>query len=72
MSEYQRVLDWATKTGHGLKVTKHSSSWSIAVAIYSPVQFESHSSGQTIDQAASQLTADLETAAGRKLEEITD
>jgi hypothetical protein len=63
--EYTRLKAWAEMEGHQLNVSKVATAsgteWTIGVAVDEPVTFSSHGRGKSIDDAAEQVLADLQT-----------
>ena len=63
--EYARLLAWAETEGNELKIAKVATAtgneWTIGVAVTEPVTFSSNGRGTSIDEAAGQVLADLQT-----------
>jgi hypothetical protein len=62
---YSRLLAWAEMEGHDLKVAKLATAsgdeWTIGVSVDEPVTFSTNGRGESIDDAAEQVLADLQT-----------
>lgn len=69
--EYKRLLEWTEMTGHTPTVVRTGAGgYGISIEIEEPVAYKAHCDEETIDGAAKGVIEQLETVAGRKIEEI--